>query len=178
MILIQEHAGAVGHRGATARRMRERGGVASTRPLQLRPEREGGVCLADPPRALEISSLRVSLVPWASGSVERLCQNKPLAWRPGPPLPLPRMDGFISGPGAGLTPRFAPCAAVPGNGHRDSACSTETRRGGQRGGSQDRAWQGLGRTSGTRLTMVPRSSAQTLLPSQLAPRTRGKRSRK
>lgn len=79
--------------------MRERGGVASTRPLQLRPERGGGVCLADPPRALEISSLRVSLVPWASGSVERLCQNKPLAWRPGPPLPLPRMDGFISGPG-------------------------------------------------------------------------------
>lgn len=153
--------------------MREGGGIASTRPLQLRPERAGGACLADPPRALEISSLAVSPKPWGSGAVERLGQNKPLAWESAPP-PCPTWKASFSGAGAGLTPRLAPCAAVPGNRHK-GPCGTGRRSRGQRGGSHDRTWQGLGRTSRARLTMVPRSSAQTLLPhsSRPGPEERG-----
>lgn len=91
-----------------------------------------------------------------------------------PPRPCPTWKASFSGAGAGLTPRLAPCAAVPGNRHK-GPCGTGRRSRGQRGGSHDRTWQGLGRTSRARLTMVPRSSAQTLLPhsSRPGPEERG-----
>lgn len=92
------------------------------------------------------------------------------------------MEGFAGRPGAGRTPRPAPCAAVSGDRHEETAAIG--RQKGQRAARRGRArrdatgfGQSLGRANGAGLTMVPTSSAHKLIP-QLTPGTRGKRSRK
>lgn len=134
---------------------------------RLRPEREGGACLADPPGGLEISSLRVSPRSPGSGALERRCQ-KTLACRP--TLPLACTESFASGLCAGRTPRPSPCAAVPGPRNREPEAL-----GGREGAAgHGGVWRGMGRASGARLTMVPSSSAHTLLPHSSRPGPEGK----
>ena len=125
--------------------------TAPPRPPKLRPE-EGGACLADPPGALEISSLGVSRGPWGSGTVERPCQNQTLAWRPTLPPGLHRglHRRAARRPHAASSTMCGDCG-----GPTQGASSAGRTRGGSGAAGHSGVWRG--RASATRLTMIPMS---------------------
>lgn len=118
----------------------ERSSLASITALsrsRLRPEREGGARLADPPGALEISQLRVSPRFRGSGPIQRPSQNK--CQPSGPPFLLAHREGLTRWPGADHTPRPAPCAADPGYRHSHAGIQM-----GQRTAEDSRGRRGSG----------------------------------